>query len=142
VYEDGAGAMVASSSGILAAGNRATDAVSFSVQPAGDGEPIETKSDAFRWFTLPEGIARAEFTTGSDRMRCVSTGQPPGSAPGGELLGLPAGANALELPVLAGHLQGIGLHCTCMPGPGDGELIDLRRCTFAPADDDADAGQL
>jgi hypothetical protein len=140
VYEDGTGDTVLGC-GPLQAGARVTDAVSFSVQPAGDSESIETRSSATRWFALPEGIARAEFRTDSDRMNCVPSGQAPGFPTGGELLGLPSGTNELELPVLAGHLQGISLHCTCMPGPGDGELIDLRSCTFAPADDDADAGQ-
>jgi hypothetical protein len=140
VYEEGVGAMVISS-GPLPAGNRSTGGVSFTVQTAGDGEPIETLSSATRWFALPEGIVRAEFRTNSDRMNCFATGQAPPFGVGAELLGLPAGANALELPVLAGHLQSAIVHCTCMPEPGDGELIDLPSCTFAPADDDADAGQ-
>jgi hypothetical protein len=52
-----------------------------------------------------------------------------------------AGTDVVDLPLVAGHDHLLAVLCTCGNGPGDGELLDLATCTFAPAGAaDADAG--
>jgi hypothetical protein len=113
--------------------------IQVSVEPAGASSfEMTTVAQHLTFVSLPGGDARFKFKTDNEHLSCASTG-----GTSGELLGLPAeGKDTLELPVLADHIHFVGVLCNCANGPGDGELLDLPTCTFAPADaSDADAGQ-
>ena len=120
-------------------GNRGTTEVDFTIRPAGAATAIELRSlERFRFMSLPAGSARCGYSTDNEHLACHPTGMViPGT---GELFGLPADLDALELPVLAGHDHWLGVDCTCLPGPHDGDLIDLASCRSAPGSTDEDAG--
>jgi hypothetical protein len=108
------------------------------IEPAGGADLFEVDIAAtteLSFVSLPEGSARVDFINDNERLRCTHIDS-------GGVAGLPAGVEAIEVPVLAGHDHLAGFACTCANGPGDGELLDLAACTFAPGEAaDADAGQ-